>query len=131
MFASLHRHSRDERGSVTIQMVFLMPALFLLMFVLRDLASVITSKFPRMKLAADGTRFAPGSAIVTPAIIRAAIIAEYQSLEYDGYVQNSDAFASALIVQQNSTNPNRVDVLWPGELINQLRVLALLAQFRL
>lgn len=105
--------------------------LFLLMFVLRDLASVITSKFPRMKLAADGTRFAPGSAIVTPAIIRAAIIAEYQSLEYDGYVQNSDAFASALIVQQNSTNPNRVDVLWPGELINQLRVLALLAQFRL
>ena len=32
MFASLHRRSRDERGSVTIQMVFLMPALFLLMF---------------------------------------------------------------------------------------------------
>lgn len=32
MFPSLHRRSRDERGSVTIQMVFLMPALFLLMF---------------------------------------------------------------------------------------------------
>lgn len=105
--------------------------LFLLMYVLRDLAGVITSKFPRMKLAADGTRFAPGSAIVTPAIIRAAIIAEYQTLEYAGYVQNSDAFAAGLIVQQNSTNPNRVDVLWPGTLINQLRVLALLAQFRL
>lgn len=105
--------------------------LFLLMYVLRDLAGVITSKFPRMKLAADGTRFAPGSAIVTPAIIRAAIIAEYQTLEYAGYVQNSDAFAAGIIVQQNSTNPNRVDVLWPGELINQLRVLALLAQFRL
>ena len=32
MPASSHRRSRDERGSVTIQMVFLMPALFLLMF---------------------------------------------------------------------------------------------------
>ena len=35
MFASLHRRrSRDERGSVTIQMVFLMPALFAVMFVI-------------------------------------------------------------------------------------------------
>ncbi len=32
MPASSHLRSRDERGSVTIQMVFLMPALFLLMF---------------------------------------------------------------------------------------------------
>lgn len=105
--------------------------LFLLMYVLRDLAGVVTSKFPRMKLAADGTRFAPGAAIVTPAIIRAALIAEYQALEFQGYVQDSTDFAANLIVQQNATNPNRVDVLWPGELVNQLRTLALLAQFRL
>jgi Flp pilus assembly protein TadG len=32
MTARLRRRSRDERGSVTIQMVFLMPALFLVMF---------------------------------------------------------------------------------------------------
>ncbi len=52
---------------------------------------------------------------MTPAIIRADIIAQYQQLEYDGHVQNSAAFAAALIVQQNSTNPNRVDVLYqPG-----------------
>lgn len=105
--------------------------MFLLMFVLRDLAGVVTSKYARMKLAADGTRFAPGSAIVTPNIIRADIIAEYQTLEYNGYVQNSQAFAQGLIVQKNATNPNRVDVLWPGTLIDQLRVFALLAQFRL
>ncbi|MCP1376045.1 phage tail sheath subtilisin-like domain-containing protein [Dyella lutea] len=105
--------------------------MFLLMYVLRDLMGVITSKFPRMKLAADGTRFAPGSAIVTPAIIRANLIAEFQQLEYQGYVQDSQAFAQGLIVQQNATNPNRVDVLWPGTLINQLRVFALLLQFRL
>jgi phage tail sheath gpL-like len=105
--------------------------MFLLMFVLRDLASVVTSKYARVKLAADGTRFAPGSAIVTPAIIKADIIAEYQTLEYNGYVQNSAAFAAGLVVQINAQNPNRIDVLWPGVLIDQLRVFALLAQFRL
>lgn len=105
--------------------------MFLLMFVLRDLASLVTSKYARMKLAADGTRFAPGAAIVTPSIIKADIIAEYQTLEYNGYVQNSQAFAQALVVQINATNPNRIDVLWPASLIDQLRVFALLAQFRL
>ncbi|MDZ4234574.1 MAG: TadE family protein, partial [Dietzia sp.] len=32
MFSSSRRRRRDERGSVAIQMVFLMPALFLVMF---------------------------------------------------------------------------------------------------
>ena len=52
-------------------------------------------------------------------------------MEYEGYVQGSDIFAQALIVEQNASNPNRVDALWPGTLINQLRIFALLAQFRL
>ena len=58
-------------------------------------------------------------------------IAQYQTLEYQGYVQDSASFAKNLIVEQNATNPNRVDVLWPGTLINQLRIFALLNQFRL
>lgn len=105
--------------------------LFLLMYVTRYLRSAITSKFPRMKLAADGTRFAPGSAIVTPSTIKAELIAQYKALEKNGFVQDSKSFAAGLIVEQNSTNVNRVDVLWPGTLINQLRVFALLNQFRL
>lgn len=105
--------------------------LFLLMFVTRFIRTQVTSKFARMKLAADGTRFAPGSAIVTPNIIRAELIAQYTQLEYSGYVQDSKAFAAGLIVTKSTTNPNRVDVLWDGVLINQLRVFALLNQFRL
>ncbi|KWT89353.1 MULTISPECIES: phage tail sheath subtilisin-like domain-containing protein [unclassified Variovorax] len=105
--------------------------MFTLMAVLRFLKTRITSKFPRMKLAADGTRFAAGSAIVTPRMIRADQIAAYQELEFAGLVQRSDLFAENLIVQQNAQNPNRVDVLWPGTLIAQLRIFALLAQFRL
>lgn len=105
--------------------------LFLLMFVTRFIRTQVTSKFGRMKLAADGTKFAPGLAVVTPNIIRAELIAQYTQLEYNGYVQDSKAFAAGLIVTKSTTNPNRVDVLWDGVLINQLRVFALLNQFRL
>lgn len=105
--------------------------LFTLAYVVRYLRTQVTSKFGRMKLAADGTRFAPGAAIVTPNTIKADQIAQYQTLEYQGYVQDSASFAKNLIVEQNAGNPNRVDVLWPGTLINQLRIFALLNQFRL
>lgn len=104
--------------------------LFSLMFVTRYLRTAVTSKFGRMKLAADGTRFAPGAAIVTPNIIKADQIAEYGKLVWNGYAQDKEAFAKNIIVEQNAKNPNRVDVLWPGTLINQLRVFALLNQFR-
>jgi phage tail sheath gpL-like len=67
--------------------------LFSLMFVTRYLRTAVTSKFGRMKLAADGTRFAPGAAIVTPNIIKADQIAEYQTLVWNGYAQDAEAFA--------------------------------------
>lgn len=105
--------------------------LFTLAYVLRDLKTVITSKYARVKLAANGTRFAPGSNVVTPNIIRADLIARYRQLESQGFVQQGTAFKANLIVQQNASNPNRLDVLYPPTLINQLRIFALLAQFRL
>ena len=105
--------------------------LFTLAFVLRDMSAEVTSKFSRVKLAADGTRFAVGSGVVTPNMIRAVLIAKYRELESRGLVQNADAFKAGIIVQQSLSNPNRVDVLWPGTLIDQLRIFAVLAQFRL
>ncbi|WP_256852751.1 phage tail sheath subtilisin-like domain-containing protein [Pantoea sp. Fr+CA_20] len=105
--------------------------LFQLMFITRYLRTQITSKFGRMQLAANGTRFAPGLPIVTPNVIRADQIAEYQTLVWNGYAQDAEGFASGLIVELNAKNPNRVDVLWDGTLMNQLRIFALLNQFRL
>jgi phage tail sheath gpL-like len=105
--------------------------LFTLSTVLRHLRAVVTSKYARVKLADDGTRFAAGSNVVTPNVIRADLIATYQADEESGLVQDSDVFAKGLIVQRNAGNPNRLDALWPGILINQLRIFALLAQFRL
>ena len=105
--------------------------MFTLMYVLRFLQAIVTSKYARMKLAADGTAFAPGSAIVTPSIIKADLIAGYSELCYAGECQNAAKFAAGLIVQQNTINPNRVDVLYPAVLIDQLRIFALLAEFTL
>ena len=99
--------------------------------VLRTLKARITSKYPRHKLANDGTKYGPGQAIVTPVVIRGELIAAYRELEYQGIVENAEAFKENLIVERSTTNPNRLDVLFPPDYVNQLRVFALLNQFRL
>ena len=102
-----------------------------LAYVTRQLRSCITSKYPRHKLANDGTRFGAGQAVVTPSIIRAELIALYAKLEKKAIVENADLFAEYLIVERNEDDPNRIDVLLPPDLVNQLRVFAVLNQFRL
>lgn len=97
----------------------------------RRLRSRITSKYPRHKLANDGTRFGAGQAIVTPSVIRGEIIAEYADMEQLGLVENATLFKKYLIVERDAGNPNRLNVLLPPDLTNQLRVFALLNQFRL
>lgn len=98
---------------------------------LRNQKAAITSQFPRHKLADDGTRFGPGQAIVTPGVIKGTLIAQYQQDMYNGLVENMSAFKQYLIVERDSNNPNRANVLYPPDLINQLRIFAVLAQFRL
>ncbi len=100
-------------------------------YVLRYLRQRITSKYARHKLANDGTRFGEGSAIVTPSIVKGELIAAYRDLEENGIVENANAFKAALIVERPTTDPNRLDVLFAPDYINQLRIFAVLAQFRL
>lgn len=105
--------------------------LFNLMFQLRFLRTRVQSKFSRMKLADNGTPFGAGSAVVTPNIVRAELIAAYAELEDQGLAQDGDVFTDELVVQRNALNPNRLDILFPTILIDQLRIFAVLAQFRL
>jgi phage tail sheath gpL-like len=98
---------------------------------IRNQRQAITSKFPRVKLADDGTRFGPGQAIVTPGIIKGELIAEYVQDMWNGLVENLTAFKANLLVERDPNDPNRVNVLYGPDLINQLRVFAVLAQFRL
>jgi phage tail sheath gpL-like len=98
---------------------------------IRNQRHAITSKYPRVKLADDGTRFGPGQAIVTPGIIKGELIAEYVQDMWVGLVENIQAFKANLIVERDPNDPNRVNVLYGPDLINQLRIFAVLAQFRL
>ena len=97
----------------------------------RRLKAATTQKFPRAKLADDGTRFGPGQPVVTPSIYKAEIIAQYRQMEFDGLVEDADAMAKATIVERNARDPSRLDVLWAPYLISGLRIVALLNQFRL
>jgi phage tail sheath gpL-like len=109
----------------------LVPTLATLAALFRSQRHAITSKYPRHKLADDGTRFGAGQAIVTPKIIKAELIAQYRFDEFLGRVENAQAFKQNLIVERDPNDPNRVNVLYPPDLINQLRIFAVLAQFRL
>jgi len=99
-------------------------------YIMRFLRNIITSKYGRHKLANDGTRFGAGDAIVTPAIIRGELTAAYYALERQGMVENADLVAKYLIVERDKANPNRLNVLFPPDYVNQLRIFALVNQFR-
>lgn len=93
--------------------------------------SRIALKFPRHKLADDGTRFGAGQAIVTPKIIRAELVALFELWMDAGLAEDIDQFKRDLLVQRDTTDPNRVDAVIPPNVINQFRVFAAQVQFRL
>lgn len=91
----------------------------------------IALRFPRHKLADDGTLFDPGQAVATPKTIKAEILHLARDWEAAGLIEGFEQFKAELIVERNSTDPNRVDALLPPDVVNQLRVFAGLIQFRL
>jgi phage tail sheath gpL-like len=100
-------------------------------YVLNRLRTAITSKYARHKLANDGTRFGAGQAIVTPSVIRGEILSECYLMEEQGILENVKVMNAHMVVERNANNPNRLDVLFPPDYVNQLRIFALLNQFRL
>src|SRR5262249_4134124 len=53
-----------------------------------DLRNYILRKYPRHKLANDGTRFGSGQAIVTPKLMKSEIIAKFREWEGIGLVED-------------------------------------------
>jgi phage tail sheath gpL-like len=89
------------------------------------------SKYPRHKLANDGTRFGAGQAVVTPSIGKAEAVGWFRAMEDLGLVENFDQFKEDLVVERNASNPNRLDFYLPPDLINQLMNQAAKLGFRL
>jgi phage tail sheath gpL-like len=91
----------------------------------------IAEKFPRFKLAADGTLFGAGEPVVTPSIIKTELLALFTEWEEAALAQNLTAFKAALNVQLDQTDPDRVDALIPPQLVTGFRVFAAQIQFAL
>lgn len=91
----------------------------------------IALRFPRHKLANDGTNFAPGQAIVTPSIIRAELIGLFREMEEAGLVEDFDQFKNDLLVVRSTANVNQINAVIPPNLVNQFDVFAASVQFRL
>lgn len=89
------------------------------------------TKYPRHKLADDGTRFGAGQKVMTPALGKAEAVGWFREMEELGLVEGFDQFKTDLVVERNAADPNRLDVLLPPDLINQLVVTAGQIQFRL
>jgi phage tail sheath gpL-like len=102
-----------------------------LSYIRYDLRTMIALRFPRHKLANDGTAFARGQNVVTPGTLRAEIIARFKQWEEAGLVEGVDQFKQDIIVVRNASDPNRVDALLPPDLVNQFRVLAAQIEFLL
>jgi phage tail sheath gpL-like len=98
---------------------------------IRNQRQALTSKFPRHKLGNDGIRVGVGQKLVTPKSIKAELVAQYRIDEFNGLVEDVTAFKEHLLVERDSNNPNRCNILYPPDLVNQLRVLGVLVQFRL
>lgn len=105
--------------------------LFTLMFIRHDWRDYIKRKYPRHKLANDGTRYGPGQAVVTPKVIKAEALAKFREWEEIALVENIDQFKADLIVERNGSDPNRLDVKLPPDLVNGLRVVGNIIAFRL
>ncbi len=89
----------------------------------------ITNKFPRHKLADDGTQYGAGQAIVTPSVIRAELIALFREWMAAGLVENIEQYKTDLVVERNTDDRNRIDVLSPPDIVNQFRIFAAQIQF--
>ncbi|MEL6183073.1 MAG: phage tail sheath C-terminal domain-containing protein [Myxococcota bacterium] len=100
-----------------------------LSFLRFSLRTRIQLRYPRHKLAKDGTRIGPGQLVATPVMIKGTILNLFSEWESAGLVEDFDQFSDELIVEINANDPDRVDVRMGPNLINAFRVFAGQIQF--
>jgi phage tail sheath gpL-like len=91
----------------------------------------IAQRFPRHKLANDGTNFDPGQAIVTPSVIKSELLTLFRQWEGAGLVENFEQYLEDLIVERDANDPNRVNARMSPDLMNSFIVFAGQIQFLL
>jgi phage tail sheath gpL-like len=70
-------------------------------------------------------------AVVTPSLAKAEMIARYKDWMDAGLVDEIDTFKAGLVVERNSSDPNRLDTYLDPSLVNQLMVMGVQIGFLL
>lgn len=91
----------------------------------------LSLKYPDYNLADDGVQVDPGVKVVTPSVIRGEAIAWFIEMERAGRVENFEQFKADLSVARDANDPERVNVVSPPDLSNELVTLATRFAFRL
>lgn len=111
----------NEFGALDEALADLNPKLTL-SFLRFDFRALMLLKYPRHKLANDGTRFGPGQSVITPLIGKAEAISRFELWEELALVEGFEQFKRDLIVERNSQDVSRLDFLLSPDLMNQFRV---------
>lgn len=101
-----------------------------LLYLRYDFRTQFSTKFPRHKLADDGTRYGSGQDIMTPQLGKGWAFGWFTEKERQGLVENADQFKRDLIVERD-TDRNRLNFQLSPDLINQLVVTAAKFKFLL
>lgn len=91
----------------------------------------ISQRYPRHKIADDGTQFGPGQAIITPKVAKAEFYALFREWEDAGLVENFEGFRDSLIVERDAADRGRLNVLMAPDIVNPFHVMAVRIEFRL
>lgn len=90
----------------------------------------MATKYPRHKLADDGTRFGAGQAVMTPSLGKAEALAWFRDMEELGLVEGFEQFKADLVVERDATDRNRLNFLLSPDVINGFIVGATKVSFR-
>jgi len=102
---------------------------FLLIKAMRYTArAYMASRYPRHKLGDDGTDYGPNQPVMTPALGTAEALNIGKLWAQRAWLENYETFRETAQAVRNETDRNRLDMLLPPDLINQLRVIAIKLQ---
>ena len=85
---------------------------------------LFAQRYPRHKLADDGTNYGAGQAVITPKVAAGELLALFREFEEAGWCENYDNYKATLISERDGVDPNRLNYRDSPDLVNQLRVVA-------
>lgn len=104
--------------------------LLTLMYLRYSFRTQMQTRYPRHKLADDGTQFGEGQEVMTPLLGKSEALGWFRDMEELGLVEGFTKFKSDLSVIRDTLDRKRLNFVLPPDLIDQLMVTAAQIAFR-